>query len=148
MAQRKKITIRSVQALKPGEEVWDSEVVGFTARRRTGGVSFCVVYRTQGRRRRYTIGKLGALTPDVARAEARRLLGDVALGLDPQGDKHNQRDAITMNELFDLYLEEERAWRILGRRGEPKKASTVYNDAGAIRAHLGPLLGDIKASDV
>jgi integrase len=142
MSKRTKITIRSLQSLKPGAEIWDSELVGFTARRRGGETSFCIVYRNaQGVRRRYTIGRLGALTPDMARSEARRLLGDVALRLDPQGDRLARRTAMTMDGLFALYITEAKAGRILGRGGRSKRASTISFDEGAIRAHLSPLIG-------
>jgi integrase len=149
MSKRTKITLGNVKSLKPGEEIWDSEVIGFTARRREGETSFCIVYRNaQRQRRRYTIGKLGALSPDRARSEAGRLLGNVALGFDPQADKLALRTATTMDELFALYLEEARAGRVIGRHGTPKKAITQYQDANAIRAHLSPLLGDRKVRDV
>ena len=146
MSKRTKITLRSVRSLKPGEEMWDSELVGFTARRREGDTSFCIVYRIGGQRRRYTIGKLGALTPDQAREAAKKLLGDVAVGLDPQGDKLVLRTATTMDELFDLYIADAEAGRVLGRGGRPKKESTIRFDRGAIRAHLSPLIGNRKVS--
>ena len=141
MSKRTKITLRSVRSLKPGEEMWDSEVVGFTARRREGDTSFCIVYRIGGQRRRYTIGKLGALTPDQAREAAKKLLGDVAVGLDPQGDKLTLRGAATVAELCDQYLADGLAGRLIGRGGKPKKASTVAFDRGAIEGHIKPLLG-------
>jgi integrase len=149
MIVRTKIGMRALKALAPDHEILDSVLIGFRARRQKGAaVTFSLVYRAAGVQRRVTIGRWGPLSPDQARREAQRLLGEVALGLDPQAAKQAQRGAMTMNELFALYLDEERAGRILGRRGEPKKASTVYNDEGAIRAHLGPLIGDRKVADV
>jgi integrase len=146
----KKLTLRDVRALKPDKEIMDPSLPRFGARRRAGeAVTFFVAYRTaSGVRRRQKIGELGLWTPDTARKEALQILADVDKGDDPQAAKRGQRDALTMNEVFDLYMTEERAGRILGRRGEPKKASTVYNDAGAIRAHLSPLIGHLKARDV
>lgn len=128
MPKRTKITLRSVKSLKPGEEIWDTETVGFTARRREGETSFCIVYRIAGRRRRYTIGRFGSLTPDQARSEARRLLGDVAVGLDPQAYKLASRTATTMNELFTEYQEASHSGKIIGRNGRPKRAITQYQD--------------------
>src|SRR6266571_4796338 len=78
MAGARRIGLREVRALGPGEEVWDSMVPGFIARRQKGAaVTYVLMYRTQdGRRRRYTIGRHGApWTPDSARDEALRLLG-------------------------------------------------------------------------
>jgi integrase len=148
---RKRIGLRDLKALAPNSEIIDAKVIGFRARRQTGPtVSFSLVYRSStGEQRRVTIGRWGSpWTPETARAEATRLLGEVAAGLDPAQDKQDRRHALTMNELFALYLDEARAGRILGRGGRPKRASTVAFDEGAIRAHLAPLIGERKAADI
>jgi Arm DNA-binding domain len=79
----KRIGLRDVRALGPGEIVWDSAVPGFGARRQKGmAVAYVLKYRTSDRRQRWhTIGRHGApWTPDKAREEAQRLLGDVTKG--------------------------------------------------------------------
>src|SRR5947209_4123691 len=60
-------------------------------------VAYVLLYRTVGRRQRwYTIGRHGApWTPDSARAEARRVLGQVAQGADPSANKQVRRHAVT-----------------------------------------------------
>ena len=86
-----KITKRLVDGLKPGpvdRTIFDSDVPGFAVRvRKTGGMSYAVEYKAgRGRgapTRRVTIGPVGKMTPDEARAEARRVLGSVAHGEDP-----------------------------------------------------------------
>jgi integrase len=148
---RKRIGLRDLKALAPNSEIIDAKVIGFRARRQTGPtVSFSLVYRSStGEQRRVTIGRWGSpWTPETARAEATRLLGEVAAGLDPAQDKQERRHALTMNELFARYLDEARAGRVLGRGGRPKRASTVAFDEGAIRAHLAPLIGERKVADV
>jgi hypothetical protein len=73
------IGVRDVGVLPPGTTVWYAAVVGFGARRQRGAkVSYFVVYRTaEGRQRLMTIGRHGSpWTPDTAREEALRLLGD------------------------------------------------------------------------
>ncbi len=105
--ERKRIGLREVRALGPGAEVWDAAVPSFGARRqRSEMVSYVLMYRTrEGRQRRYTIGRHGApWTPDSAREEARRLLGEVVEGADPAADKREAREAMTMAELCDRYL--------------------------------------------
>lgn len=143
MAERR-IGLRDVKALKPNGEIWDSAVTGYGARRRTGtAITFMLRYRNaEGRQRRYIIGRLGSpWTPETARAEAQRLLGEVAAGGDPAADKQARRKAETVAELCDLYVIEAKAGHILGRGGRPKKNSTIRFDEGAIRAHILPLIG-------
>ena len=102
MGERKRIGLRDVRALAPGETIWDMTVRGFGARRQKGdAVTFVVFYRTaQGRQRWVTIGRHGApWTPDQARNEARRILGDVAKGIDPAAEKQAKRRMVTVAEL-------------------------------------------------
>ena len=52
----------------------------------------------------HTIGRHGApWTPDEARKEARRILGEVAEGSDPAGAKTAARKVATVWELCGLY---------------------------------------------
>jgi integrase len=84
----------------------------------------------------------------MARDEARRILGDVARGGDPSGEKRERRQGETVAELCDRYLEDARAGRLLTRRGTSKKASTLATDAGRIQRHIKPLIGALKVSSV
>lgn len=91
MSERKRIGLREVRALGPGEIVWDSGLPGFAARRQqSDAISYILKYRTNpGRQQRWhTIGRHGApWTPETARAEALRVLGEVAKGADPAAAK-------------------------------------------------------------
>src|ERR1700733_4511074 len=101
-SERKQIGLGSIRALAINSEVWDTTVVGFGARRqRSAAVAYVLLYRTKdGRQRRFTIGRHGApWTPDTARDEAQRLLGDVAAGRDPAAVKQARRQATTVAEL-------------------------------------------------
>src|ERR1700760_883976 len=98
MKARTRIGLREVRQLGPGEVVWDAAVPGFGARRqRSEAVAYVLLYRTAERRQRWhTIGRHGApWTPDTARTEARRLLGEVAKGGDPAAEKQAKRKAET-----------------------------------------------------
>ena len=97
MGQR--ITKRIVDALKADEReftVWDDAVTGFGLRvRPSGAMSYVVVYRAGPGRgapvRRYTIATVGKIAPEDARARAKVLLGSVAHGHDPAGQKTRAR---------------------------------------------------------
>src|SRR6516225_4262947 len=124
---RKLIGLREVRALKPNEMIWDAAVTGFVARRqKSEAVSYLVYYRTgEGRQRWHKIGRHGApWTPETARAEARRILGQVVTGADPAAEKRAARKATTVAELCDAYLTDAEDGRLL-TRGKPKKASTL-----------------------
>lgn len=109
-AQR--ITKRTVDALKPnGSEftVWDGVVSGFGVRvRPTGAMSYMIVYRAGAGRgapvRRYTIAAVGKITPERARARAKVILGAVAHGHDPAGQKTTERGTPTVAELADQFM--------------------------------------------
>jgi integrase len=151
MATRKRIGLRQVRALKPGETIFDEALPGFGARRQKGdAVSYVLFYRNQtGRQRWHTIGRHGApWTPDDARDEAKRLLGEVVDGGDPVAEKMAKRNAATVAELCDLYLADAEAGRVLKRSGVPKKVTTLSVDKGRIERHIKPLIGRLAVASV
>ena len=52
-----------------------------------------------GRTRRVTLGVHGALTTEQARVEAKRVLGQVAIGIDPLAERDAKREAQTVAEV-------------------------------------------------
>ncbi|UPT97662.1 integrase family protein [Bradyrhizobium barranii subsp. apii] len=105
------ITIRAVQALKSGEAIWDADhrqaVRGFGVRRQRDQATYVLKYRMFGRQRFVTIGPHGApWTPELARREAKRLLGLVADGKDPADEKAKARmqAADTLRVIANQYL--------------------------------------------
>jgi integrase len=143
MASSGRIGLREVRALQPNEIAWDTAVAGFGARRQRGAVTYILKYRTAAARQRWhAIGRHGApWTPDTAREEARRLLGEVAKGRDPAADKRAARHALTVGELCDRYLADAEAGRLLIRGGRTKKPRTLGGDRGMVAGHIKPLLG-------
>src|SRR5216684_1096189 len=146
--ERKRIGLREVRALAPGEIVWDAAVVGFGARRQKGpAVTYFVKYRTAGGRQRWqAIARHGVLTPDEARDKARAILGNVVDGADPASEKMATRKAMTVAELCDLYLADAEAGRLLTRRRGAKKPSTLLTDRGRVTRHIKPLLGRLAVA--
>jgi integrase len=109
-----RITKRVVDGLKPLASefaVWDSKLPGFGVRvRPTGAMSYIVVYRAGSGRgapvRRYTIANVGKVTPETARRRAKGILGAVAHGHDPAGEKAIARGTLTISELADRFMAE------------------------------------------
>ncbi len=106
-----RVTKRAVGDLKAtGKErfVWDNELIGFGARVSPKGlITYVYQYFLEGRTRRFKIGIHGApWTPETARQEATRLAGLTVSGDDPQQAKIDQRNAVTVAQLCDLYLTE------------------------------------------
>jgi integrase len=78
-----KITKTAVEGMAEGW-IWDQAVSGFGARRQCQGVFYYLRYRLNGCQRMLSIGRHGSpWTPELARKEALRLLGNVASGQDP-----------------------------------------------------------------
>jgi len=137
-----KLTKRFIDSLMPhpaqnDQTLWDDTLKGFGVRvRRSGAMSWVIMYRNRDNRlRKYTIGQVGALTPDEARDEARLKLADVHRGIDPGADKSAQRTAMTVGELCDQYQQSSK-----GR----VKDSTWAMDQSRIDCHVKPLLGSRK----
>lgn len=135
-----RITKRVVDCTLPNPDervlLWDSDVKGFGLLVLPSGVkSYVFRYRTpEGRERRITIAQHGALTPDEAREKAEELRRAVRRdGRDPLAERHERRQAKTVGELLDAYLESEAF--------KDKAESTKATDRGRIERHIRPLLG-------
>jgi integrase len=140
-----KVTKRLVEGIKPANRdvlQWDSELRGFGVRVKSSGVrSYLVQYRNQhGRSRRLTIGTHGRLTAEEARAEARRLLADVARGCDPAEDRKALRNALTMSEFSERYMTDYAEGK--------KKPGTLETDRINLRCHILPALGNLPVASI
>lgn len=150
--RRLRICARALRRLGPGQTIWDAGVIGFGARRqRSATISFVVHYRSKlGRKRLLTIGRYGSpWTPEAARDEARRVLGIVAAGGDPLGEREVRRTtALTVGELCEQWLADSAAGRLLTRSRRPKSSRTVDTDRSRIEAHVKPVLGSLPVASV
>jgi integrase len=127
--------------------VWCDALPGFGLRvLPTGKRTFYVDYRNgAGDRKRMKIGNLGLMTVEEARKLAITHLGAVNVGGDPIEERQAQKQAITIGELCDMYLKQSANGTLLGRRGKPKKELSLAADETAIRVHIKPLLGKVRA---
>src|SRR5829696_5646415 len=105
--QPRKISKAAVDRLEPGDIAWDAEIRGFGVRCQRRDRVYIVKYRAGGRQRWFAIGKHGSpWTAELARREARRVLGLVAEGKDPAEKKQKDRSAPTVTALAEQFLEE------------------------------------------
>lgn len=151
------LTKRTVDAASPQAQryhLWDSELAGFGLRVEPSGVkSFIAKYRAEGggRRapeRRITIGRYGTLTPELARREARKILGGAATGADPAALLQSKRREMRISDLIDLY-EKEGCYIQRGKRqGVAMKPLTKQYTLARLQHHVVPLLGNRRASEV
>ena len=107
------LTKRTVEALEPADKswiAWDDKLTGFGVRVQPSGTkSFIVNYRPGdgGRNapnKRVVIGRYGRIAPDQARRKAQDLLGRVARGEDPAGERAEARGVPTLARAFDDYM--------------------------------------------
>src|SRR5918911_5393562 len=91
-----RVTKAVVDRLAPGETVWDADVRGFGVRRQRRDATYVLKVRIGGQQRFFTIGRHGApWTPDQARNEARRLLGEIAAGNEPAPARESHKGGPT-----------------------------------------------------
>jgi integrase len=79
---------------KADEFYWHPNIGGFGLRVYANGAgTWLVQYRTErGLQRRHKIGSAAALPLSVATNAAKRIMGDIARGIDPQGEREDARD--------------------------------------------------------
>lgn len=140
-----RLTKRAVDALQPRDKpyvAYDADLTGFGLRIMPSGVkSWIAEYRPDGggrgvAKKRVTLGKVGALTPEQARRAASELLARVRLGADPAAEKADRRDAPTVGGLIDAFIVEH-------VEGKLKPASAISAKAGLER--LRAAHGSLKA---
>jgi integrase len=140
----KGITIRAVDALGVGDQLWDAgadAVKGFGVRRQRLDPTYVLKYRFRGRQRFYSIGRHGSpWTPVTARREAKHLLGLVARGIDPAATREAGREQPTFAAFAERYLTEHAAPR--------KKPRSVEEDRRNLALHILPRLGRKRIGDI
>lgn len=134
--------IRSLKAPHAGSRIlYDEEIPGFGVRITANSViSFVLDYRINERKRRYTIGRYPELSAAAAREEAIQLRGGLRTGEDPLAEKEHRREAPTIEDLFNDYME--RHAKIYLR------PNTIRSNESMARNDVLPKIGKIKVADL
>jgi hypothetical protein len=107
----------------------------------SGKRKYIVQYRTKdNRQRREVIGQHGVLTTEKARDIARDILADARKGRDPAAEKRAKREAPTVRDLAQDYLE---------RHALPnKRPASAADDRAMLNRLVLPKLGSTKVATV
>lgn len=101
-----RLTKLVIDRMKPGDQLWDSDVKGFGVRRQQGIPSYIVKTRIDGRQRFMSIGKAGSpWTVETARREALRILSAAAHGTDLAAERTEARRRATLAGVAEHYIE-------------------------------------------
>ncbi len=103
-------------------------------------ISFVLDYRSSGRKHRYTLSRYPELTASAARQEAIQVRGGLRLGDDPLAQRQQRRQAPTIEDLFNDFIE---------------RHANIYLRPNTIRCYevvgrknLLPRLGKVKVADL
>ena len=123
-------------------ELRDTLIPGFLLKvTPTGRKIFMVAYvAVNGQRRKPAIGRFGEITVEQARMIAQDWLAEVRRGKDPSAERSAARQAPTVKQLFDRFIDDYSESR--------NKPSTVKSNRGYGRRHIVPYLGQMKTPDV
>lgn len=143
MPKLTKTIVEKAEPKSKGEVfLWDTHLPGFGVRIYPSGKrKYMAQYRTaDNRQRRSVIGQHGVLTTEQARDIARDMLAEVRKGGDPAAEKRASREAPTVRDLAEDYLE---------RYAKPnKRPSSVADDQSMLDRTILPKLGQTKVAVV
>src|ERR1022692_3994193 len=120
---------------------YDTQIPGFGVRiTAAGAVSFILNYHVHGRERRFTIGKHPEWSVTAARNRALELRRKVNEGVDPLGEREQDRMQPTVNDLCVEYLEHHALVH--------KRPHSVRDDKQMISGIIAPKIGTLRISAV
>jgi integrase len=136
-----RLSKRLVDALKPGEILFDTTVKGFLVRRQQRYAVYGLKVRIDGRQRWLSIGQHGApWTVETAREEAQRLWGQIRAGVNIVAVRESKRNQPMIEELCERFLEE--------HSRQHNKPATVLGYERNNRNHIIPLLGGRTVAEI
>jgi integrase len=118
--------------------IWDTELAGFGLRvRPTGKYYWFVRLRHRGKHRRITLARTDELAAELARAQARRLLAEVALDGLPK--RAVVKATPILSDFVDTYWDDlSRVW----------KTSTTKRNWNAWKTVIAPTFGAMRVADI
>ena len=128
--------LQTFESLKVEKDTifWDRELTGFGVRvRPSGAKSFVVNYRAGngGRKapnKRVVVGRAGRVAPDQARRRAQELLGRVAAGDDPAGERAEARGLPRLGEACEECMKSGHGRAASTERGYRRYAALYLGD--------------------
>ena len=130
---RRKLPLRETEYC-----IWDTELAGFGLRVRPSGNYFWFVrVRHRSKHRRISLGRTDELDAAVARAQARRILAEVALDGLPK--RAVVKATPTLSDFVETY------WDDLSRVWKP---STIKRNRNAWRLSIEPEFGAMRVADI
>lgn len=129
-----RVSKANVERLASGDMIRDTDLTGFGVRRQKGGPIYFLQKRIGKRIRWMTIGPHGSpWTPEAARKEAYRLLGQIAGGSEPVTKRQDLADKPTVKEAAERFMAE---------HGVRLKAGSYEKYRYLIDRYIVPELGD------
>lgn len=139
-----KLTVRTIESLSPRPAVytvWDSEIRGFGVRvLKTGQKSFVLKFSLRRQQRWITLGRFRELSLESARKLALMKRGEIAQGMDPSQEARARKNAPTVSELIDRFVDE----HVLPKT----RASTAQGYSRYLNQVVRPRLGAFLVQDV
>jgi integrase len=136
-----KITKTTVDKLKAGDTVWDTDLIGFGVRCQTKTKVYVYKKFYNGQQRWFSLGKPSeGMTVTKAREEAEIIIGNIRNNNDPALLREDQRNRPTIEKLCQRFLTD--------YAEEHKKPSSIRMDRKNIQNHILPLLGKKFVSDI
>ena len=137
---RKHITKSVVDAMVPGEIIWDTKLIGFGVRYQRRDKVFVYKCRIGHRQRWFAIGKYGQpWTVGEAESRVKVIQGDIAKDLDPAAIRDERVSNPTLRQAGAIFFE-----TVVSKRR--KATQILYNDF--LNRLIYPKLGDVKVAQI
>ncbi len=136
-------TVATFRSEQHRQDIADDKVTGLQLRvTRSGVKTWALRYRrkSDGRRRRCTLGSYPTISLEEARTRALEAIAAISRGADPAGGIQERKDAPTFADVVEEWTQ---------RHAKPNKGwRTVEDDQAMLRRHVLPQIGSMKATEL